>query len=253
MTRRFFPRPRFPIQNKDKDHPFYYESKFNKLYNYGCLDYEKVIEPSYDYCFFIQKNLTINDFSWKGAKEGMFVGSNDPTPRKLRDLHKPINVEIHRAFCEDVGRNAIQIFAESKVLIKDCCFRGNYKMVHPYLAGAPGQDNLIEINGGEVTIDNCLFFNSKVPIIIKASSKVIIKNSFFSVCDVGIFIDGRDNPRQNDTYYKGRGPASLEIENTSGFKTNVLTRAETGSKVSMRNCEATGRLYIEDGGTVTIQ
>ncbi len=228
---------------------------FSKLYSFGYLHPHKVIETGWEEswpCLIIQADAHIRNFAWQGSMGGVHIGSNLPLDRELRRPHKLIDVILEKAFCEDVGLNALNIFSETQVLIKDCAFRGNWKL-SPLIEGGVGQGNLVRINGGSVIFENCLFYNCLNPVLIKANSQVTFNNCHFSVCQTAVTADGRDNPRQNDPFYGGRqGKTLVKMNNCTNFKTKVLTVAGEYANIELSNCFTDGQLYKEDGGKVCL-
>lgn len=226
---------------------------FSRLYNFGYLPPEKIIDSQSWPCLLIQANAYIKNFTWQGSMGGIHIGSNEPSPLELRKPHQPIQVILENSYCEDVGLNALTIFNQSTVIVKNCNFRGNWKL-NPLIENGVGQGNLVRVNGGMVVFENCKFFNSLNPILIKANSQVAFTNCIFSVCQNAILADGKDNPRPNDCFDGGKaGQTLVVVHNCKGFKTKVLAVAGTNSQIEITNCQIDGNLFREDGGKVILK
>lgn len=209
---------------------------------------EKAVE---DYSAIITESCEFKNFHWCGGG-GIFVGPNgrDSVARRLRPK-KEISVLIDGCKCEDVGWNALEIHAGSTVIVRDCFFRGNWKM-DPYLEGGNGQENLVLVNGGQVLFENCKFYNSRIPIKVKSNSTVGFKDCHFYVCEVAVEADGRDNPRKNDTYYDGwAGPSHVGIINCTTFKVGTVALCHPGGNVKIEGTSNEGgQLFIREGANI---
>ncbi len=246
-----FPTCRLPLQNR-KTAIVAETKEYNKLYNFGYLPQSQVITDHWRDnwpCLLVTTDAHVRNFSWQGSLGGIHVGSKFPIPKDLREPHKSLQFILENVICEDVGVNALNIFSNTNGIIRNCAFRGNWKL-NPLVENGVGQTNLVRVNGGTVIFENCLFFNCLNPVLIKANSKVVFLNCHFSVCQHAILADGKDNPRKNDTFYGGTaGDTIVQITNCTDFKTNLLTIAGYGSKVEINNCSG---LSKEDGGMIKV-
>jgi parallel beta helix pectate lyase-like protein len=239
-----FPRSSLVVQNATK---FLNDREYNRLWNFKFLDSSlkaEDLEPG----LWVNENCEINNFHWQGGG-GIYIGSNPKTPFDLRRSFQDISVTLDNCICEDVGLYALEIF-NCEVLVKNCAFRGNYKL-DPYIKDGNGQNNLVRINGARVTFENCLFYNSINPILVKSNSQVRLKDCHFSVCEMAVLADGMENPRRGDRYYNGgEGVAQVEMVGCTGFKIATLARAERKSSFLLDKCSTSGRLFVSDGGEV---
>lgn len=221
-----FPSHKHKIIQK-KSGPFVNNCRvYDKIWDFGYLDPKQHMKES-EPCLHINNDCIVKNFEWKGCMGGIHIGSNYPNPMSLRFSHKNINVSLENCFCEDVGKNALTTF-NCHATVKNCAFRGNWKL-NPLIENGVGQGNLVVINGGEVTFENCWFFNSINPIIVNTNSKIILKNCYFSVCNIGIVCNGNPNPRKNDEFFGGKeGQSYVKIVDCDFFKVATIGVAEKG-------------------------
>lgn len=237
-----FPNPKFRLQR----HLSTFKNNqrtYNRLWYFGYLNPAEKTKSA-NPCLWINKECSVRNFEWQGSMGGIHISSNRWDSASLRLPSSKIKVKISNFFCEDVGESALNIFSGASVHAVNCAFRGNYKL-NPLVEKGVGQNNLVTINGGSALFENCLFFNSMVPIIAKANSRVTFKNCGFSVCKTAVGIDGADNPRKNDIYFGGEaGESHVSFIDCETFKVETLAFVERGGKFST-NVE--GKVILDGG------
>lgn len=240
INKRVLQKQRAPFANDYRDFSV-------KMWDFGYLNPSKpIVSPHPKPAMYVNKNCEIKNFAWKGSEAGIYIGSRTDSPGALRAKQSVVEFVLDNCFCEDVGHSAVSVFANSKGVIRNCNFRGNYKL-NPLIERGPGQVTLIYIHGAEVLIENCLFFNCLTPIVVKANSKVTIRNCGFAICKSAVGVDGYSNPRLGDEYFNGQqGCAEVEVIDCEYFKCDNLAFVAKYGKAKL---DKRGPIKL-DGGEV---
>jgi len=201
-------------------------------------------------------DVTIRNFAWRGSMEGLHVGSRPFTGKEMRKRHKEINVTLDGLFCDDIGEDCVEIQPRAKVLVRNSQFRGKYG-IEKGEGENPGQDKIFQINGADVTIENCTFFNGLSPIRAKANSTILIRNCKFVNCATCVSGDGLDCPKGHYPFYDNgkAGPCRIVMENCECWDCNEVARAFEGCTIILRHVQVhdTWRMKRLSGGTVKIE
>jgi hypothetical protein len=195
---------------------------------------------------------TVRNFSWRGSMEGVHVGSQPFSPDGMRQRHLPIRVTLEKLFCDDIGEDCVSIQPRAKVTIRDSQFRGNRDRTKGS-GEAPGHDKIIQVDGAEVLIENCDFFNGVTPIRGKANSVIRVKNCRFVQCATCVSGDGLDNPRPENPYDFGRaGPCHIIVEDCICWNCGEVARAFPGCTIELRGLQLVRTLKVKNnsGGKI---
>jgi hypothetical protein len=198
-------------------------------------------------------NVTVKNFAWRGSMEGVHVGSRSFNPKEMRLKHQPIRVTLAQLFCDDIGEDCVSIQPRAVVTIKNSQFRGNHKLKEGD-GETPGLDKIVQIDGAEVVIEGCTFFNGFTAVRGKANSRITVRNCKFVNCNTAIFADGMANPRPREEYDNGKaGLCSITVENCSFWDCNRAMLAQKGAEITYRDCKFFRTLHVDytEGGTVT--
>lgn len=200
--------------------------------------------------------VTIRNFAWRGSMEGLHVGSRKFTAREMRQRHQPIKVTLDGIYCDDIGEDGIGIQPRANVLVKNSQFRGRYKLEKGE-GKNPGQDKIFQIDGANVTIENCVFFNGLSPIRGKANSTIVVRNCKFVDCSTCVSGDGVQSPRAHGVPYDNghAGPCHIIMEDCECWDCKEVARAFPGCKITLRRVKIhdTWRMKRLSGGIVVIE
>lgn len=195
---------------------------------------------------------TVRNFAWRGSMEGLHVGSQPFNGSGMRSKHRPISVTLESLYCDDIGEDCVSIQPRARVKLRDSQFRGNWRL-RKGEGNNPGLDKIVQIDGAEVLIENCTFFNGLTAIRGKANSRIIVRHCRFINCSTCVSGDGVDNPRPGQTYDNGRaGPCEILVENCEFWDCNEVARAFKGCSIRVKNAKLhrTWRVGWMSGGTV---
>lgn len=188
--------------------------------------------------------------------EGLHVGSRKFTAREMRQRHQPIKVTLDGIYCDDIGEDGIGIQPRANVLVKNSQFRGRYKLEKGE-GKNPGQDKIFQIDGANVTIENCVFFNGLSPIRGKANSTIVVRNCKFVDCSTCVSGDGVQSPRAHGVPYDNghAGPCHIIMEDCECWDCKEVARAFPGCKITLRRVKIhdTWRMKRLSGGIVVIE
>jgi hypothetical protein len=228
---------RAPLILKDANRRYDFSGK---RLNFGVMP-EEVREYGKPSIHIRKTGIQLSNAYWSGSMEGLHVGSEVFSGKGMRRQHTPIVVKLSKLYTQDIGEDGISIQPRAKVTLTDSQFQGNYR--RPGRAGRtdnpPGLDKILQIDGAEVTLENCAFFNGFTALRAKANSKVTLRNCVFVDCNTAISGDGIANPRPGQEYDNGKaGVASITLENCTFWNCRTVMHAFKGCEIYYKNCTA---------------
>ncbi len=122
-------------------------------------------------------NVTVQNFGYKNAPDGIHIGSADDGQgyRYGNKITGTVLDTVEGWACEDAMTTQ---YGVQDVLIKNSNFHGN-----PNYASA---DKILQLNFGNVSIENSTFEKSRVCVMFKGTQTMSIKNSSFDACERGV-------------------------------------------------------------------